>query len=244
MGGPGSSKRKRSNSTSGNYRAKPTRNDQMLLKMMERKIARSVEKKGVDGTFTSSPTLSSLNTNGQSWYLNLIGQGTASHQRVGRLVNLKSLRVRGTYALATDINSNAIRMTVVWDKTPSGGNPPVWEEIFGHTNDDGSEGAFITDSVRYDNMQRFKVLRDTYVPLTAGFYPATPTTGLSTIAAVKTFDEYIDLRGLTTSFNDTSTLPVNASITTGGLYLYFRAYHQSTDNFVTASGSWRLRFTD
>jgi len=207
-------------------------------------MARNAEKKGVDGTFTSSPTLSSFNTNGNSWYLNLIGQGAASHQRVGRLVNLKSLRVRGTYALASDINSNAIRMTVVWDKTPSGGNPPVWETIFGHTNDDGSEGAYLTDSVRYDNMQRFKILRDTYVPLTAGFYPATPTQGLSTIAAVKTFDEYIDLSGLTTSYNDNAQTAVNASVTTGGLYLYFRAYHQSPDNHVTASGSWRLRYTD
>ena len=55
------------------------------------------EKKGMDTDVTLSPVITTTNTTGSAFVLNLIQQGAGSWNRVGRKSHLKSLRLKGLY---------------------------------------------------------------------------------------------------------------------------------------------------
>ena len=124
------------------------------------------EKKGLDTVMDiATPVLATSNTNGSSFVLNLIRSGAGSWNRVGRKVNLTSVRLRGRFVFIYDpegttlnVGSNAVRMVVVWDKQPSGNAMPAFDTIFGHTDQAGDEATTFTDAIRYDNMDRFSLL--------------------------------------------------------------------------------------
>jgi len=224
---------------------------------MQTAVARAVrgvaEKKGVDTALTATGVLSTTNTNGDSFVLNLIQMGSGSWNRIGRKVNLQSIRLRGilTYlfspaAVTLNLSANTVRMVVVWDRQPSGAAIPAFDQIFGTTTQTGTEACLFLDPLRYDNTDRYTVLRD--VVKTAS--PMTTQVGGSAnqITVQCPFDEYIKLGGRETVFSGQSNPMTIADISTGALYVYFRA-----DSVAAASASqWnvdsdsfaRLRYTD
>lgn len=209
------------------------------------------EKKGVDTELALSPIIDTTNTNASSFTLNLVRPGTASYNRVGRKIQLLSVRLRGFFQLnvigATTTGQyvgNQVRMVVVYDKQPSGA-VPAFDTIFGHTDQAGTESSIYLDPVKYDNMSRFQILKDTVIDMNL---TANNDNGGTTdeIQQVYAFDEYVKLGGRETVFSGQSSPCTIADVSTGGLYVFFRTATNLTNSFVGlgADSVARLRYID
>ncbi len=211
----------------------------------------SGELKGMDTNMTlAGPVIATTTTNTDSFTLNLVEPGNGSYNRIGRKIFNKTLRISGGLAYQTDqdpTTGNAsgatLRMVVVWDKQPSG-TLPVFSEIFGRTSQDGTETTSVFDNLRFDNTARFQVLRDKYIdgqPNTGG------DAGTANLMAYHYYcDEFIDLKNRTTVFSGDSDPVTIADISSGALYVFFRADGATADVrdwSVESSMSARLRFT-
>lgn len=214
-----------------------------------------MELKGVDTPIGSSnnPIVDTTGTNANAFCLNLVEQGTGSFNRIGRKIHMQSLRLMGA---AQCINANVpttattlqgpLRMVVVLDRQPNGGNIPTWDTIFGYTDSTGTEASTVFSPLKYDNMDRFKVLKDcileadriTYVP---------DAEGTDNFCAIEVyFDEYIKLPNIETVYGSSSNPPAITDITTGSLLLFFRTNINLTKNYwnVKDASIARLRFRD
>ena len=207
------------------------------------------EKKGMDTAISFGFITSTVNDNSGMIVLNLIQQGAGSWNRVGRKVNLRSLRIRGdiihqqTTEVATGVTrGQTVRCVVVWDKQPSSGTIPQWQDMFGFTAQDGTEGTSMYAPIRYDNMDRFSILRDvTYDP-----QPGAKSGDPDVVTYYNTIDEYIRLGDRECVFSGQSNPMTIADISSGAIYFCVRAKNsnvnitQSSINNMTA----RLRYTD
>lgn len=247
----GSSKRPRLNS---NLASRPSPYNQASYL-----IARSI-KKGVDSYFASGATAPDFNTtnivtdmsnNSFIFPVNLIQAGAGSWQRIGRVVNMKSIRVNGWFTLSYDNAQNdnwysrAVRMLIIYDKQPNG-TLPIKSDIIGYKNQAGTEAGNYTALLNYDNMQRFTVIRDMQMPLT--WTAVTPTDNTSEAATVTMkchVDQYAKI-GLETTYKAESNPAVIGDISTGALYVIFMTDY-STDTLnpnLYFTGVSRLRYTD
>lgn len=210
------------------------------------------EKKGMDTALTLTPVIATTSTNGSAFVLNLIQQGVGSWNRVGRKINLQSVRLRGIATFEFQVElvtgrlyANTLRMVVVWDKQPSGSAIPTFDSIFGKTAQDGTESTTFLDPVRYDNMDRFTVLRDSVLDAQS---EATSDAGTTLISQVNvSFDEYIKLGSREVVFSGQSAPMTIADISTGALYVYFRADTNSSAQSIIsidATSFARVRYTD
>jgi hypothetical protein len=210
------------------------------------------EKKGMDTLIdiAAGSVPSTTNANDGSFVLNLIQQGSGSWNRVGRKTHLKSVRISGFVryfstpaATTAALVENVVRMVVVWDKQPSGGAVPTFDSIFGVTAQDGTESCpDISCPPRYDNMDRFRVLRDKSYQCTQGVIAAGGTT--NEYRALQRIDEYIKLPGLESVYSGQSSPMTIADISSGALYVYFRAYGNQTGSQAVIDGVARVRYTD
>jgi len=218
-------------------------------------VRKTVEKKGVDFPIGSATAIvETLNTNDSTVCLNLVQAGAGSWNRVGRKIQLQSIRIRGVLQWLLDQQTttqnyigNVVRMVVIWDKQPSDGTLPAFDQVFGVTGQDGSETTTYLNPVRYDNMDRFSVLRDCVY----NFEPPMYNAGGGTINAVivrKNFDEFIQLKGRETVFSANTSPMTTAGLSTGGLYVIFRVQSDTTSTnqvFVDLTNSFaRLRYID
>lgn len=208
------------------------------------------EKKGMDTAISFPVITNTVIDNSGMIVLNLIQQGAGSWNRVGRKVNLRSIRIRGdiTHIQTTGATGNTlgqvIRCVVVWDKQPSSGTIPQWQDMFGFTAQDGTEGTSMYAPIRYDNMDRFSILRDvTYNP-----QPGAKAQGANPdiVTYYNTIDEYIRLGDRECVFSGQSNPMTIADISSGAIYFCVRAKTnnggsiQSSITNMTA----RLRYTD
>lgn len=211
-----------------------------------------MEKKGMDTTMTltAGNVLATTNTNDGAFVLNLIQQGNGSWNRVGRKTLLKSLRVTGvvTGTMTPDPTTGlmaelVMRMVVVWDKQPSGAAIPTYDTIFGITSQDGTESTpNFMNPPRYDNMDRFRVLRDVVCELDA---KATSAAGTTRVVNVnKSVDEYVKLPLLESVYSGQSSPMTIADISTGALYIYFRSNLNQAYAQAAVQLNGRIRYTD
>lgn len=207
------------------------------------------EKKGMDTDVSLSPIISTTNSNASMFTLNLIQTGTGSWNRIGRKAHLKSLRITGTVSIrflptvATGASTNSmVRMVVVWDKQPSGNAVPLFDAIFGITDQSGAESCpDIMCPPRYDNMDRFKVIRDCRYTFNSDFQGSGTAPNMDQIISV---DEYVKLGGRECVYSGQSAPMTIADISTGALYIYFRSTADVATSRTSMDGICRLRFTD
>lgn len=220
-----------------------------VLAYVPRASTRQTEVKGMDTDISLAPVIDTTNTNASSFVLNLVQQGAGSWNRVGRKIYPKSLRFKGNFnfeyntTVATGHGSDSyIRFAVIYDQQPSGALP-TFDTIFGITDQTGTEACTdVTNPPRYDNMDRFKILLDkTVVPdrlfVTSG--GAAPHQDV-----VVPFDYFLKLPQCETVFSGQSNPMTIADISSGGLYLYLRAYQNSSEIKVDVDGIARLRYND
>lgn len=221
-------------------------------RQMQTALRRIAEKKGMDTALTLNPIISTTTTNGSAFVLNLIQQGAGSWQRVGRKVNLTSVRLRGTFvfsyaneAVTGSLGGNTVRMVVVWDKQPSGGAIPTFDSIFGVTDQTGTESCTFLNPIKYDNMDRFSVLRDCVVDMSPEVDAGGGTVNACTQMA--SFDEYIKLGNKEVVFLGQSSPMTIADISTGAIYVYFRVLQNVAgvaEVQVFTNSFARVRYTD
>lgn len=221
-------------------------------KQIEQLRKNAGEKKGCDVLLTSANVTSTTTTNANSIVLNLVETGNGSWNRVGKQIYLKSVRLVGNAQTTLSLTSVTgldsmvmFRMVVVWDKQPSGGTVPVWNDIFGYTLQDGTEASTVLCPPKYDTMGRYKVLRDCRMVVPN---PVPPPSGLTIddVLIDVPFDEYIKLGNKITIYSGQSTPMTIADVNTGGLYVYFRVTTPQGSNSwsVTADSVARLRYSD
>lgn len=196
------------------------------------------------------PIVDTLSTNDSAMCLNAIQQGTGDMNRVGKNINMKSLRVRGNitnqYTLPNISNSSynqkVIRMVIVHIKSDVSAIP-TWNAILGGIDQTGAVVTQLASSVLPYQMQDVTILRDkTYV------IPAdNAMLGTGDAYSVRIpFDEYIDLKGLTVTYRGTANPATITNIQSGAIVMYLRAsYLFSTDwAGIEQNGVARLRYTD
>lgn len=210
----------------------------------------SGELKGMDTALTQTPILSTTNTNGGIVVMNLVVPGNGSWNRIGRKIRMRSLRIVGTVdaqctyqTVATTMHGGTVRMIVVYDKQPSG-VLPTFDSIFGLTAADGTESTNYLSPLRYDNTDRFVVLKDTKWNCNPEGMVAT---GGVIISPQYKIDEYIRLPNLETVYSGQTSPQTIADISSGALYVIFRADENTSGIFtaVVPSVSFgRLRYVD
>lgn len=210
----------------------------------------SGELKGVDTVLTQTPIINTTNTNGGIVVMNLVVPGNNSWNRIGRKIRMQSLRLTGTIdaqctyqAISTTTHGGTVRMLVVFDKQPSG-VLPTFDTMFGVTAADGTESSNFLAPVRYDNTDRFRVLRDVRYNCNP---EGVPLSGGQIISPQYKIDEYIKLGSLESVYSGQTSPQTIADISSGALYVIFRA-DESTSGIFTATvpaSSWgRLRYLD
>lgn len=208
------------------------------------------EVKGVDAALTQASVLATTNTNGGIQVMNLVPPGSGSFNRVGRKTYSKSLRLKGSIsalitsvAASSDLQGGFVRMVVVWDKQPSG-VLPTFDTMFGITDQAGTESSSVLAPLRYDNMDRFRVLKDTVLD----FNPKAISPNASdSVTVVRTFDEYIILGGKESLYSGQTATQTIADISTGALYVVWRAGLNTAGTFQASVDSvsvGRYRYTD
>lgn len=223
-------------------------------RMRQPGYALQVEKKGMDtniGTAVQTVT-NATGDNEDMVVCNLIRTGTGSFNRIGRKVRLQSIKIQGTatcmtnHILATgDLLSNTLRQVIVWDKQPSG-VLPVFSTIFGTTNQAGAESTDYLDPLKYDNMDRFQIIRDKRIihnPMVHNDQGASEDRTYSDYS----LDEFIKLGGRETVYSGQSTPMTIADISTGALYIIYRSEtdsEASTRWNVNPNCKVRLRYSD
>jgi len=208
------------------------------------------EVKGVDVSIDATGVLATTGTNGNIILLNGVPPGSASYNRIGRKVFCKSVRVFGQLEVVaspatttSNMLGQVVRGVLVWDKQPSSGSIPTFETIFGVTAQDGTESSSVLAPLRYDNMDRFKVLKDMRVDLN----PELAITGGSTnsVTYKKNFDEYVKLGKQETVYSGQSSPCTIADISTGALYMVWRTVGSPSNAVVNVTQSYaRLRYSD
>lgn len=209
------------------------------------------EFKGMDTemNLAAGAVLATTNTNGSSFVVNLIRTGNASYNRVGRKIKAKTLRIFGRVSCdhilvttAEALLGNILRMVVVWDQQPSG-VLPAFDDIFGHTEQDGTESTDFLDPRKYDNMDRFRVLKDCRYDSNSSAIEG--SAGTANITMQYNIDEYINLRVGETVYSGESTPMTIADISSGAIYVYFRSFlNTGTGSEWSTSLTARLRYQD
>lgn len=217
---------------------------------------RTDELKGVDTLLTQAgPIVSTTSTNDNIVCVNLVAPGTGSFNRVGRKIFMKNLRLRVcalyTYGQAnttSNITFPLMRCVVVYDRQTNG-SIPTWVTMFATKNQAGSEDGNVIGPLSYDGTRRFVTLMDEIVearPVVdpAGAFNSTNNKVLTQVH----FERFIPLRGLEVLYSGDSATAVIGDISSGGLYVGFRALGGTVDDVsdwsVTSLSYARLRYTD
>lgn len=211
------------------------------------------ELKGVDTSCSIGygSVVSTQTTNDAIIPINLIEEGSASYNRIGRKIHSHSVRITGgidwKVAPQTNfMNGTYVRMILVWDKQPSG-SLPVFSDIFGNTDATGTEAVTMFDNLRYDNTDRFRVLKDKTYTLNAPVRNQNASTGTAYYATLyKKFDWFVKLKGKETAYKSSTSPPAISDISSGGLYFIVRASANSsgTNEVAISACRARLRYTD
>jgi len=205
------------------------------------------ELKGMDTAINIGGVLATTNTNGDILPLNLIQQGNGSWNRVGRKTHLKSLRLKGHFSntyVRTGGNwvGNTVRFAVVWDQQPSSATIPSFDQIFGVTSQTGVESTTMFSPPKYDNMDRFRVIKDWTEDFTPGIAVGADTNFLTEYRQV---DCYLSLKDLESVYSGQSNPMTIADISTGALYFIARSeINDLTTSVCTVELTARVRYAD
>ena len=218
-----------------------------IQKPYQRPIGARGTTKGVDTrVHTVSQITTNMSNNTNIYPLNLIQSGTGSWNRVGRLVTMKSVRLRLSVKLtiaSVTVNNQArkLRYVIVYDKQPNG-TLPVKGDIFQYKTQDGTETGDWNGFLSYDNMQRFTILKDETVELNPQAGRLVNSTGAAqdNYELEKFVDCYLKLNHSTTFKSETAPCTIS-DISTGALYLI---YLTDVNDAGTAANSGTVTIDD
>lgn len=180
--------------------------------------------------------------------LNGLVPGTGEHNRLGRKITMKSVKITASIvcpaAGAAPAAFDLLRYAIVYDRQ-SNGALPAFGDIFSDTNNAGGATVGTWSSRNESNRDRFLILRDK--PLKMEKMIGGGGVSLSYYQAVineplGVWRDYIRLKGLETHFN-TGTAGTVADITSGALLLVVQGINAAADAQYSLEWQSRLYFT-
>lgn len=227
-----------SSSSSSSRRFKSTRR-LFFRNVVPRFLARTGEVKSVDISL-GTLTIASASQNAVPLYDS--ASGADLYQRIGRKVNLKSVRVRGYFVPANTGGSVAaenIRVILYTDNQFTSGSTGATTDLLQDLDDGGATHLNPLSGVNLNNRDRFKILRDMYTQMPfiaqADSVIEIGTQG-GTVKEIITVDWFVNLRGFEISHSGNAA----GDITKGNVCL----------QAIGGVGNWtftftsRVRFTD
>jgi len=203
-------------------------------------------------TGTADPTNATLafNTTGNVVCVNLIQVGSSMFNRIGRKVEMRSIRLTGKVNTAAvtraTLSPDHARIMIIYDRQTNGANPAITDFL----QDTDQAGTNTTDSfsgLNMNNRERFVTILDKKFILPQ----ATATAGVLTnvfpndINIPVRVDEFRKLRGLTTHFRADSNPAVIGDIATGGLFIISLSEEQASGTeLFNFEWNVRLKYVD
>lgn len=177
--------------------------------------------------------------------LNLMRAGSSFNNRIGRRIEMKSVRITGRLeAVRTCPVEDYIRIMIVYDRQTNGGIPAL-ADIVQDVLEDATTVSSVYSGSALNNRDRFVILRDKRIPVpsltwTAGVI-TNPGFDNSTEFGI---DMFVKLKGLLTQYRADSAPGVIGDIATGSLLLVTFGGQIAGSEGWRASLTSRLRFND
>lgn len=209
--------------------ARKRRETATLRRQIKKELQRVSELKGSDVNISQLIISSTESSNNGCFLISNVSEGPAFYQRIGRKIKSKSIRIHGylssSYQLLTSSTiqlESIVRIAVVYDNTPELALP-AYGDIFSTTNSSGVETAHFQSLPAFDQMGRFRILRDKQYVI-----PNRPSTFKDIVFnPVVPVDMYVPLNVKETEFKGTSDPMVVDNIVTGALYVF--VFTESTE---------------
>lgn len=208
-----------------------------------------IEKKVIFfGTADAVNTVLALNSTGSIACINLIQIGSSMFNRIGRKLEMASLRLTGhintlqvTRATTT---VDYARVVIVYDRQTNGANPAI-TDILQDTEQNGTNTTTPFSGLNMNNRERFVTLVDHRFTLPQ----VTNTAGVLTnvfpqMELPVKIDAFRRLRGLTTHYKADSSPAVIGDISTGGLFIFSLANQAAGTEEFQFDWNVRLKYVD
>ena len=171
-----------------------------------------------------------LDTTGSITQLNVVAQGAAVTQRVGKKIVMKGLQFRGLMQNGSTAAANDVAFMIVYDKRPTGVLPAITDIL----------NSVAAQAMNNDaNAGRFSILKRVDEVLIGNLTAAANYTE----AAVKSCDYWLDLKSRGTTYKAAATGAI-ADVEEGALYLVTVGGTAAGTAAATLTGTFRLRFLD
>jgi len=207
----------------------------------------AVEKKVLfTGTADAINGFFALNSTGSIYAVNLVQVGSSMFNRVGRRIQMKSIRLRYQIEPIIQVRTSSLdvgKIAVVYDKQCNGAYPTL-ADVYQDTEQSGTNSATSISGLNMNNRDRFI----TIIENTPTISSCTNTGGIITNPFPQDItplyqDEYRKLN-LTTHYRADSNPAVVGDISNGALYLITYANLASgTENF-RVNWNCRLKYID
>lgn len=179
--------------------------------------------------------------------LNLIRTGSTFCNRIGRKVEMTSIRIVGTMAVKQQSNApNYCRLLVIYDRQTNGALPAI-ADILQSTIQDASNSTTSFSGLNLNNRDRFQVLRDLRIalpPVTDNETNILNPGLLDQVTTTSNIDLYVKLPNLVTQYKADSVPAVIGDIATGSLLLVTLSNLPVGSEGYTSLLETRLRFKD
>jgi len=179
--------------------------------------------------------------------LNLVAAGSTFCNRIGRRIEMKSIRISGMIRqLRTNNSADYVRLALIYDRQTNG-NVPAIADILQDTRYDATNQTNSGSGANLNNRDRFVILRDLRIQLpsltvTAG---QVSTPGFQDqMSRSLNFDIFVKLKGLLTQYKADSNPPVIGDIATGSLLFITFGGHPDGNEGYAGVFTTRLRFND
>lgn len=188
--------------------------------------------------------------------LNVIMEGAAAWNRIGRRINMKSIEVSAVVRYSANpaaaSTGEIIRLALVYDKQYNGSfftNSSVLWQSDRQTSGGTGSTVSVLSPVNLANRDRFLILKEwRYGQIdTAITTPATAAATMATALQARLpgrIHWYVKLKGLETVFQSTTGTADGADVTSGALLLVFVSNQTTANSCFRINFASRLRFYD
>lgn len=209
----------------------------------------AVEKKVLfTGTADSINGLYALNSTGSIYAINLAQVGSSMFNRVGRRIQMRSVRMRiqikPLIGVTRTASVDTAKISIVYDKQTNGAYPTL-ADVYQDTEQSGANTASSLSGLNMNNRDRFITVMEKCIPLGAGVLATSGLISgifpqdLTTIY----IDEYRKLN-LTTHFRSDSNPAVIGDVGNGGLYFITFANLVAGSELYAVEWNCRLKYVD
>jgi len=188
-----------------------------------------------------------LNSTAVFTCLNLVRAGSSFCNRIGRKINMMSVRMRGWInPIRTITLSDVARILIIYDRQANGANPTL-QSLLQTTDQAAGNTTTILSGINLNNRDRFVILRDEMIVLPSQTVTAGAITTPGWVDPVShTFehDWYVKMGGLSTQFGADSAPAVIGDITTGALFMVTAGLNAAGAEGYQLTAEVRLRYLD